>query len=176
MSKFPKDETNILALGREMADGFRAKIDIFPAPPIDIEGLEACIKARERAVAAQAAAEQATAAKNSAFRILIENMRTDLRYAENTVNDDAQLKYIGWSGRKPKTPLAAPGQVRALVVQEQGEGWIHLGWGKPTEGGKVAAYKVQRREPAEGMDWLEAGVAINKTGEGEASNTVTVVL
>jgi hypothetical protein len=47
-------------------------------------------------LSAAAAAEQATAAKDEALQALADDMKADLRYAENTVNyDDDQLKLIG---------------------------------------------------------------------------------
>ena len=116
-------------------------------------------------------------------------MKADLRYAENTVDfDDHRLKLIGWGGRKAKTSLEAP---------RQDEGWIFLDWKEPMDGGKVAAYKVQRRERPSGP-WSEAGmaieseitlssqergkeweyrvIAVNKAGEGQPGNTVMAAL
>ncbi|MFP4475775.1 MAG: hypothetical protein ACLFOY_09445 [Desulfatibacillaceae bacterium] len=61
------------------------------------------------------AAEQATASKDEALQALTDDMKDDLRYAENTVDyDDKQIKKIGWGGRASKTSLEAPGQVRTL--------------------------------------------------------------
>nr|VFJ91490.1 MAG: hypothetical protein BECKH772B_GA0070898_1001820 [Candidatus Kentron sp. H] len=203
MASFPKNEANMLILGREMVDGFKAKVDVFPSPPVGPEALEnaleACMKAKEAAIEAQAAAEQATAAKNAAFAALADKMKVDLRYAEDAVNyDDAQLRSIGWGGRKSATRLAAPGQARNLAVKEKGEGSIGLGWTRPAEGGKVNAYRIQRRERAEGSPWALVGmsmgtesllsdqprgkeleycvIAANKAGDGPMGNTVTVML
>jgi len=54
--------------------------------------------------------EAATATKDEALEELIEAMKADIRYAENTVNfDDDKLKLIGWAGKKAATPLARPG-------------------------------------------------------------------
>jgi hypothetical protein len=72
-----------------------------------------------------------------------------------------------------------------------------LDWKEPIDGGKPAAYKIQRRERPAGS-WTEASmaieseitlseqerskeweyrvVAVNKAGEGEPSNTVMAVL
>ena len=156
------------------------------------------ITAKNAAVAAMAAAEQATADKDEVLQALTDKMRADLRYAENTVDfDDEKLKLLGWGGRKAKTSLEAPGQVRVLEAPRQGEGWIFLDWKEPSDGGKVAAYKVERRECPAGP-WLDASmsiesevtfsgqergkeleyrvIAVNKAGEGEPSNTVMAVL
>nr|VFK09838.1 MAG: hypothetical protein BECKLPF1236A_GA0070988_100284 [Candidatus Kentron sp. LPFa]VFK25679.1 MAG: hypothetical protein BECKLPF1236C_GA0070990_100245 [Candidatus Kentron sp. LPFa] len=204
MATFPAEENKILALGREVSAGLKAHKDTFPNPPVDPEKLDtgekACIEAIEAAVVAQAAAEQATATKNAAIRAYANNIKSELRYAENAVNfDDLKLKLIGWGGRKEKTPLAAPGRALNLIAPEEGEGWIKLHWNKPIDGGKPAAYNIVCRErTAEGGSWSAAGtafsteitltnqprgkplefgvVAANKAGEGPVSNTVTAVL
>nr|VFJ98045.1 MAG: Fibronectin type III domain-containing protein [Candidatus Kentron sp. H]VFK00163.1 MAG: Fibronectin type III domain-containing protein [Candidatus Kentron sp. H]VFK03374.1 MAG: Fibronectin type III domain-containing protein [Candidatus Kentron sp. H] len=203
MSKFPRDEAGMLALAREMSDGFSANTEVYPAPPVVTDALDAslgaCESARDAVQTAKAALEEAVAAKQAAFASLEEEMRTDIRYAENTVHfDDAKLKLIGWSGRKHPTPMKVPGQVRSLVAREQGEETVTLAWKKPADGGKVAAYRVQCRESAQGVPWSGAEMAmeteitlsgqergkeleyrvlaVNKAGEGEPSNTVMVVL
>ena len=84
-----------------------------------------------------------------------------------------------------------------MEAPRQGDGWVFLDWKQPAEGGKPAAYKVQRRVRDSG-DWKDVGtailteatlveqpqkieleyrvVAINKSGEGSPSNTVMSVL
>lgn len=154
--------------------------------------------AKNGAIAAQAAAEDATATKNDALDDLVGAMKSDIRYAENTVNyDDDKLKLIGWAGRKAATPLAVPGQTRLLEAPKQGAGWVFLDWKKPSEGGAVSAYKVMRRGHP-GGPWTEVAtavvseatlvdqpkgkeleyriIAVNKAGDGEPLNTVMVVL
>ena len=74
-------------------------------------------------------------------------MKTDIRYAKNTVNyDDDKLKLVGWVGRKAATPLVVPGQTCLLEVPKQGAGWVFLDWKKPSDGGAVSTYKAMRRE------------------------------
>jgi len=202
MARFPSKEAEVLALSQEMATGLAANVAIYPSPPVSLMDLassvNAYISAKNAAIAALAAAEQATAAKDEALEALTNDMKADLRYAENTVDfDDDKLKLIGWGGRKAKTSLEAPGQARTLEAPRQGEGWIFLDWKTPTDGGKVAAYKIQRRERPSGP-WTDAGmaieseitlsdqergkeweyriIAVNKAGEGEPSNTVMAVL
>jgi len=154
--------------------------------------------AHNASVAAQAAAEQATTDKGEAFDNLVDAMKSDIRYAENTVDyDDDKLKLIGWAGRKQQTPLAIPGQTRLLEAARQGEGWVFLDWKAPSDGGKPAAYKVMRRE-RDGGTWASIAtamitevtlvdqprakeleyqiIAVNKAGDGEPSNTVMAVL
>ena len=107
MAQFPKSEAEVVTLANAMVGGLAASIDIYPAPPIDFEGLNmletAYNQAKNAAIAAQAAAEQATTAKDAKLAELIDGMKSDLRYAENTVDyDDEKLKLIGWAGRKPQ--------------------------------------------------------------------------
>jgi len=82
-------------------------------------------------------------------------------------------------------------------ISPQGKGWIFLDWKASTDGRKVVAYKIQRRErPAgpwvdvglameaetmlhdqeRGKEWEYRVIAANEAGEGEASNTVMAVL
>jgi hypothetical protein len=202
MARFPLKEAEILALANDMATGLGANAAVYPAPPVapvDLQSrMGAYITARDAAVAAAAAAEQATAAKDEVLQALTDDMKADLRYAENTVNyDDDQLKLLGWGGRKAKTSLEAPGQTRSLEVPREGEGWVFLDWKEPVDGGAVAAYKIQRRLRPDGP-WSDAGMAVeseitltnqergkeweyrvlavNKAGEGQPSNTVMAVL
>ena len=191
-----------MALGQEMVTGLAANAAIYPSPPVSVvdlgTALNAYITAKNAATAAQAAAEQATATKDEALQALEDDMKADLRYAENTVDfDDDKLKLIGWGGRKAKTSLEAPGQARTLEAPRQGEGWIFLDWKAATDGGKVAAYKIQRRErpsgpwsdvglaieseitlsdQERGKEWEYRVIAVNKAGEGQPSNTVMAVL
>ena len=136
----------------------------YPSPPVAPAELTALINAyttaRNAAIAAQAAAEDATTAKDEALEDLADAMKSDIRYAENTVDfDDDKLKLIGWAGRKERTPLAPPGQARLLEAPKQGEGWVFLDWKAPIDGGAPAAYKVMRRERPAGP-WEDAATAV----------------
>ncbi len=202
MARFPKAEADIAALAGVMETGLLSNLATYPSPPVIPPTLSTLrityTGARNALIAAQAAAEAATAAKDDALEDLIDGMKSDLRYAENTVDfDDDKLKLIGWAGRKSATALAAPGQSRLFEAPKQGEGWVFLDWKKPTDGGKPAAYKVMRRERPAGL-WEEAAtaviseatlveqptgkeleyraIAVNKAGDGEPSNTAMVVL
>ena len=89
----------------------------------DFGQVSAYTTAKNTAIAAVAAAEQKTADKDDAMENLTDVMKSDIRYAENTVDfDDDKLKLIGWAGRAAGTPLAIPGQVRSLEAPRQGEG------------------------------------------------------
>nr|VFK54756.1 MAG: hypothetical protein BECKTUN1418F_GA0071002_10546 [Candidatus Kentron sp. TUN]VFK59583.1 MAG: hypothetical protein BECKTUN1418E_GA0071001_10546 [Candidatus Kentron sp. TUN] len=142
--------------------------------------------------------EHAIATKNEALDALADDMKMVLRYAENVTHfDDASLKTLGRGGRKARTSLQTPGQTRSLEAPHQGDGWIQLDWKEPTDGGKVAAYKIQRREgdleiwvdgqAAMGLEITVLGqpsgkglefwvVTMDKAGEGESSNGVLVVV
>jgi len=199
---FPRTEAEIVALVEAMEIGFLDNIAVYPAPPVDAPQLgvlkTAYTSAKNALIAAQAAAEQATADKDDALEDLVDGMKTDIRYAENTVNyDDGKLKLIGWGGRKAKTALTAPGQTRLLEAVRQGDAWVQLDWKKPADGGTVSAYKIMRRQRPEGP-WQEVAtaviseatlveqpkgveleynvIAVNKAGDGIESNTVMVVL
>jgi len=202
MANFPRTEPEVLALAQAMKTGLANNTAIYPSPPVNPHGLSNCIirynNAKNAAIAAQAAAEQATLDKDEQLDDLTEAMKSDIRYAENTVgDDDEKLKLIGWSGRKAPTKLQPPGQTRLLESPKQGEGWLFIDWKAPIDGGKPAAYRVMRRERPEGP-WEDAAtaviseatlveqprgkeleyrvIAVNKAGEGEPGNTIMVVL
>jgi hypothetical protein len=76
-------------------------------------------------MAAHAAAESAIADKDTAIEELTDALKSDIRYAENTVNfNDDKLKLISWSGNQTSTALAAPGEVRQLKSPKQGDGGV----------------------------------------------------
>lgn len=202
MPRFPEKEAEIIALAKAMVSGLTANAAIYPAPPETPAELTAMINtyttAKNAAIAGQAAAENATTAKDESMEDLVEVIKSDIRYTENKVDfDDDKLKLIGWAGKKNPTPLAIPGQARLLEAPKQGEGWVFLDWKAPADGGVPAAYKVMRRERPAGL-WEEVAtaviseatlveqqrgkeleyriVAVNKAGDGEPSNTVMVVL
>ena len=203
MATFPRTEAEIATLAQEMVTGLGANIVIYPAPPVApftelIILLSGYTAAKDALVAAQAAAAAAIDTKDAALEALADGMKSDLRYAETTVDfDDTKLQLIGWGGRKAATALTAPGQTRSLEAPRQGEGWVFLDWKAPSEGGKPNAYKVMRRErPSGPWEDVETAViteatlvdqprgleleyriiAINKAGEGEASDTEMVVM
>jgi len=202
MAKFPRNEAEIVALGEEVVAGLAAHAAIYPEPPVaptDLDtALAAYLNAREAAITARAVAEAATTAKQEALRTYVADLKTVIRYAENTVDfDDDRLKLIGWAGRHARTPLEPPGQPLALEAPREGAGWIRLDWKEPSDGGAVAAYRIQRRGRPDGS-WLDVGsalrseitlesqergkeweyrvIAINKAGASEPSNTVMAVL
>ncbi len=202
MARFPRTEAEVIALAEAMITGLTANAVLYPAPPVAVLDLTAAktayITALNAAIAAAAAAEAATTSKDDVLEDLVDAMKSDIRYAENTVDyDDDKLKLIGWAGKKAPTPLAIPGQTRLLEVPRQGDGWVFLDWKAPIDGGAPAAYKVMRRERPAGA-WEDVAtaviteatlveqpktkeleyriIAVNKAGEGEPSNTEMAVL
>ncbi len=202
MASFPRSEAEIIALAQNMVAGLTANAATYPAPPVLPADLQTLVDSfntlSDDSVAARAASEQATATKEAGLEEVVNAMQSILRYAENTVDfDDDQLKLLGWAGRRARTPLDPPGQPRTLEAPGQGEGWIFLDWKKPTDGGTVAAYKIERREMPAGA-WQEVKtvfeteatltgqergkeleyrvIAANKAGDGAVSNTVAAVV
>jgi len=201
MARFPKPEPEVLALAEAVIAGLSANTGVYPGPPVSTDELTNRLQnyrnAKNEAIAAQAAAAKATASKDEALAELIDSLKSDLRYAENEVNhNDEKLKLLGWNGRA-KRGGEAPGQVRNLEASRQEQNWVFLNWKRPRDGGRVTAYKVQRRL-REQEDWIDVTtalggqitlrneprgealeyriVAINISGEGTPSNTVQVVL
>ena len=201
MARFPTREADIRTLAQNIITGLAGNAN-FPDPPVspqDLQNLlDAFISLEDAQVAAQAAAQQATQAKQDGLDNLTAAMKKDLHYAEDAVNDnDAELAALGWSGKAAPTPLQVPGQPRTLEAPKEGPGWLQLDWKKPADGGRPAFYRIERRE-ASGGDWTMVGtaleseitlnnqergrewayrvVAINKAGESEPSNTVEAVL
>ncbi len=202
MARFPRTEAEVIALAEAIITGLTANAVLYPAPPVAVLDLTAAktayITALNAAIAAAAAAEAATTTKDDALDSLVDAMKSDIRYAENTVDfDDDKLKLLGWAGKKAPTPLAIPGQTRLLEAPRQGDGWVFLDWKAPIDGGAPSAYKVTRRERPAGA-WEDVAtaviteatlveqpkgkeleyriIAVNKAGDGQASNTVMAVL
>jgi len=131
MPRFPKREAQIATLAEQLWRGLLDNNAIFSKPPVHpflIRIRKLIYQSRhDNFLAAQAVAEQATTDKTEALEELIEAMKADIRYAENTVDfDDDKLKIIGWAGKKTKTPLTPPGQPRLLEAPKQGKGWLFL--------------------------------------------------
>lgn len=202
MARFPYREAEITTLAQDLIAGLTARTQDFPAPPVAPAELQTAlaeyVAARETAIVGSAAAAQGTAAKDDAMQSLVDLMKADLRYAENVTRfDDGKLQLLGWGGRRSRTANDVPGQARMLEVLREGDGWLFLDWKEPVDGGKVAAYKVQRRRREDGP-WVDAGmaidseitlnhqekgvefeyhvIAVNKAGEGPPSNIVRAVL
>jgi hypothetical protein len=198
MATFPRTEAELVALARKVIDGLARHAETYPSPPFTpamlTTILESFLSASSEAVAAQAAASRAVANKNVLNDKLTESIKTVLRYAEMTVNDDdTELKELGWGGRTHRTTLAVPGQPRTLQSPNRDDTSIELVWGEPVDDGKVQGYKIQRRERPDGpwylvdsvlersvtlaeqprgKAWEYRVVAMNRAGLSVPSNTV----
>jgi len=202
MSRFPNREAEVAALAGSVIVGLTESADDFPAPPVpatDLKtALDVYLATRDKASVADGAAAEAHGEKDEALEELVDSLRADLRYAEEAVKHDGEkLRKLGWGRRKAPSSLEAPGQVRTLEAMRQGPGWVYLDWKEPSDGGAVAAYRVESRKQM-GGEWQlismtidsqvvladqERGVdldfqvvAVNRTGKGEPSNIVSAIL
>lgn len=202
MATFPTRESDIVQLAHDLATGLMAHPEDFPAPPVTPDAIQQALAeynaARETAIVASAQAVSGTQTKEEALAVLVDAVKTNIRYAENTVRgEDGKLQLIGWGGRRTGSANDTPGQVRTLELIREGADWVALDWKQPSDGGVVAAYKIRRRK-RDGGRWTDAGmavesevvltsqepgvefeyhvVAVNKAGEGPPSNIVRAVL
>ncbi len=199
-SKFPKKEAEVVALAETVASGLTLNAKTYPNLPILVKDMQALItdfiKARDNEVAKHAIADSATIAKNKNLEDLIQALKKNLRYAENTVDfNNAKLEQLGWSGRKLKGTGQPPGETLSLEKTAIGDEWISLAWKKPVKGGRIAKYNVERKEVLTGEWEIVATVKITETnlvnqpvgkdlryrvfaqnasGEGDPSNSITV--
>ncbi|MBC6424723.1 MAG: hypothetical protein GDA38_27115, partial [Hormoscilla sp. SP12CHS1] len=90
MAKFPRTEPEVIALAQAIISGLTANTTVYPSPPLTIEelitNLNKVIASQNATIAATAAAKEVTIAKNEALKMLTDNLKRVLRYAENTVN------------------------------------------------------------------------------------------
>lgn len=202
MARFPETEPDIAALAMVLMQGLRNTPELFPAPPVPADALQASLdeynEARTAAVATESAARDQVAAKNAALEQLANNMRLDFKYAEITAKDAPEhLAKLGWGPRRDPRALEAPGVIRDLGVKSQGDGWVVLDWKPPADGGAAAVYHIERRR-RDGGEWEQVAHAIatedlltgnepgvewefrvyaeNRAGVGERSTVVTVEL
>lgn len=201
MPKFPKDENSIIALAQKVANGISVNPTIFANPPVAATAMQTDLTAylakNNEIQMSKARLMQRTQEKNEILERITDAARENVNYGELVAKgDNAVLEQIGWGNRAASVSLQTPGQCRALEIIGQGDAWVRVDWKEPSEGGKVAAYKVQRSE--DGGSFADAAtvteseaalfdqptgkrltyqvVAINKAGEGMASNTVSLVL
>jgi hypothetical protein len=202
MPRFPQKKAEIAAVAEQSWCRLVDNISAYRQPLVHplLVRVQSMIHSARRhyLIAKQAVAECATTAKDEVLAELVEPVKTDVRYAANTVNySDRKLKRIGWADQKAKTRLAPPGQVRLLQAPKQGESWVSLDWKAPLTGGKPRAYEVHRHlRPGGG--WQDVATAViseaslvgqptgkgfeyriigvNRAGEGEPSNAAVAVL
>jgi hypothetical protein len=204
MASFPKTEADVTQLAEQVIQGLVEHADVFPTPPVSATELTVALEEFTAACAATdtalVAATERRAFKKELLRLLIQDLKRDIRYAENTVSDDdAKLKLIGWGARAARTArsIELPGRVRNLEHVCLEDGSISLRWKKPSSGGRVLAYKLQSYErdtdqwrhiatavrPETTLSDQEPGVeewyrviALNEAGDGPPSNIISVGL
>jgi len=163
MARFPRREADIRILVQNIIAGLKDNPD-FPNPPVSPDQLQDLlddsIALEDAQVAALAASQQATEAKQAGNDKMISAAKSVLNYAEDAVDgNDAKLAALGWSGRAEPTPLQIPGQPRMLEAPKEGPGWLFLDWKKYPDGGKAAFYQVERRELS-AEEWVMVGTAL----------------
>nr|VFK15797.1 MAG: hypothetical protein BECKLPF1236A_GA0070988_101338 [Candidatus Kentron sp. LPFa]VFK31517.1 MAG: hypothetical protein BECKLPF1236C_GA0070990_101418 [Candidatus Kentron sp. LPFa] len=116
MAQFPRDETGVLGLAQEIADGLAANRSTYPAPPVSVEEIEAatedCNAARDAVQAAKAALDAAIKAKEKAFDTLEDKMKKEIRYAENTGQITTMQSLSSSAGVDARSPLRWKRRVR----------------------------------------------------------------
>ena len=205
-TKFPKSEAEIMKLAQNMISGFTDNPTVFPAPPFTPTQQQTRLTAVKTkindVVQKTAEKEQAVDDKDAEMLAMTEEMKECIGYAEYvTKGDDAKLKLIGWSGRAEPQKQLPPGQPRGFEIVEQGAGWVHFDWkdAKGAEaGGAVQMYKLLARPLKSAGDMKEIGasvvseitltdqprgveteyavVAVNKAGQSQPSNSITLTL
>ena len=202
MAEFPNSEAGIAALAGDVIGGITNDPDLLEGSPVSVGQLEAALAeyrdARRVATEDAARAVLSTQAKNTTLKALAQLVKRILRYAESEYrHDQAKLLRLGWGPPKQPDRLEEPGQALSFRILKEEENSITLAWRKPPEGGKVAAYRIERQRwgedecsvvgtavkkritlehQEEGIAWTYRVIAVNKAGEGKPSNTVKAVL
>nr|VFJ90588.1 MAG: hypothetical protein BECKH772A_GA0070896_1002226 [Candidatus Kentron sp. H]VFJ91708.1 MAG: hypothetical protein BECKH772B_GA0070898_1002026 [Candidatus Kentron sp. H]VFJ98340.1 MAG: hypothetical protein BECKH772C_GA0070978_1002026 [Candidatus Kentron sp. H] len=93
--QFLDEESKILDPVRNMARGLTDNSLIYPSPAINVldlgKSINACERAKADIMAAQSVLKQAFDAKDTAMVALTEQLKRNIRYAENTVGNRAAL-------------------------------------------------------------------------------------
>ena len=208
MAVFPKTEASIYDLALQMMNGLTEHGALYPSvtPEAQNELGTAFANyntARVAQAEAQAVAKNATINKNEKQDQLEQQMRKILFLADHDcITEPGNLDYIGWSDRRSPTSLSKPGQPGGLVPAYEGPGSLTLRWHKPSGGGAVSSYRVERSDQPEGggvpgpwtlisnsfeesitlgtqprgIEMQYRVIATNPAGDSLASNIATVVL
>lgn len=156
MAVFPKSESNVTTLAQEMINGLTQYGELFPSvTPDALTALEGAYNlyqiARNDQASAQAAAKNATIAKDQRQDALEEQMHKIIYLAEHdNIETPGNLDYIGWGSRKPPSALTPPGQPIEFTPVEEGAGYVTFQWKKPVSGGAVSSYIIERSDQPAG--------------------------
>jgi hypothetical protein len=204
MPKFPSKEVDISTLAYTMLLGYIAHLGDFPnVLPLNLlSALKNYKTARDVQGQACAVVKLATDNKNASLDTLRELMKSCLKKSQVDVADSPEkLALIGWGSPKVPQSIEEPGQPNNLHSISQGQGNLTLKWDRPTCGGTIRNYIIERRDRIDNGtfgSWILAGSslnteidltdqprgpqleyrikAINIGGESTPSNTVAVVL
>jgi hypothetical protein len=86
MARFPLKESEVIALSQAMVSGLIGNAVLYPAPPVLPAALTTLVSTytttKNTAIAAVAAAENATASKDDALENLTDAMKSDIHFME----------------------------------------------------------------------------------------------
>lgn len=199
--RFPKTEPEIIALAQQIDNGLTANANLADSPvdkSVFSTKLAAYLAKRNEIIAASAQLSTKHDEKDDLQESLTDDMQRVIDYLSSLTDNDAEeLASIGWIVDSGSGAKQSPGQPRALEIVNQTDGSIFLDWKNPTSGGRVASYRVERRERPEGP-WETVGannltelllinqprnkeleyrvIAFNSNGDSTPSNTVAAVL
>lgn len=204
MPKFPSKEVDILALADAMVAGYQSHAADFPSINWGFLNFICFIyaNARKGQIETHSQMKLATDNKNASLNTLRELMKNCLKKSQvDAAGNPDKLQYIGWGSPKVPQSIEEPGQPNNLHSISQGQGNLTLKWDRPTCGGTIRNYIIQRRDKIENGtfgSWILVGSslnteinlteqprsiqleyrikAINAGGESVPSNSVAVVL
>ena len=200
MPRFPTTEAEIITLAQQIENGLKNNANLSGSPVSDTDFaamLAAFLAKRDEIVTKEASLGEDYDQKGDLMDDLTDAMQRVIDYtASISDNDETELASIGW-GVSGAATKQSPGQPRALEIINQTETSIFLDWKNPTDGGRVASYRVERRELPAGS-WETCGatnqteilltgqprgkdleyriIAFNTNGDSPPSNTVAAVL
>jgi hypothetical protein len=167
MPTFPAKPADVLALVKTMAAGLAAHPEIFPNPPYPPDDLNAEAELygvkHDANTEAQAHADATKDAEKTVYERMKAKAKAIVAYAIHITHEERELNLVGWSNRSAPTPTPPPGQPLSLQSPRHGDGTVFLSWEAASLGGKVQAYKIQRRElHTDGPDtaWVDCGMSV----------------
>lgn len=199
--KFPIKEAEIIALAQQIENGLNVNTNLADSPvekAVFSAKLAAYLAKRDEIIVASAQLSTKHDEKDDLQEDLTDDMQRVIDYMSSVTNNDpTEMASIGWIVEEVSRAKQPPGQPRALEIVNQTDGSIFLDWKNPTNGGRVASYRIERRERPEGQ-WETVGannitemlltnqprgveleyriVAFNSNGDSIPSNTVAATL
>lgn len=165
MPKFPRRETDVLALADNIISGLKSNPAVFPsANPAVLEKLRTVYQeAKVEQSKALTRAQNATDVKYAKLDGLTAAMRKEIEGAQiDTSGNPGQLGLLGWGDAVAAHPTGPPGAPRALECTKQGPSAVYLDWKVPARGsgGPVRTYVVERND-GPGGGWEEVEVIVD---------------